>query len=270
MKRIDVRAAVRSKYQGWVPECALRRLERLVHEDELNKMMELQEEVDGVSMGHRIMDYLGISCEIIGSERLPAPHERTLFVSNHPLGGVDGIIYCAMLGDIYDGRLKIPVNDVLMSVYQFGDIFLPVNKYGKQARSSIRQINEALASEDQVLTFASGMVSRTNNKGEVYDLDWQPSFIRMAKQSNRSVTPLFFEGENSPRFYKWARRRIKAGLKFPLELILLPDEMFRSKGKHFKIIVGEPMASEELPLDHGAEYANKLRDSLYDFPERYR
>lgn len=270
MKKIDIRKAVKSKYKGWVPGCVLSWLERLVHEDELNEMMELQDEVDGVSMGHKIMNYLNVTCEIIGAERLPNLDQRTLFVSNHPLGGVDGIIYCAMLGDIYKGRLKIPANDVLMAVYQFGDIFLPVNKYGKQARDSIRQINEALESNDQILTFASGMVSRLNKKGEVRDLDWQPSFIRMAKQSNRIVVPLFFEGENSPRFYKWGRRRTKAGIKFPAELILLPDEMLRAKGKHFKIIVGEPIDPDELPIENGAEYANKLRDSLYSFPKRYK
>ncbi len=270
MKKIDVRKAIRSKYHGWVPEFIFHRLERLVHEDELNEMMEMQDEVDGVSMGYNIMNYLNVTCEIIGSERLPAPDKRTLFVSNHPLGGVDGIIYCAMLGSVYKGKLKIPVNDVLMAVYQFGDIFLPVNKYGKQARDSIRQLNEALESDNQVLTFASGMVSRLDSNGEVRDLDWQPSFIRMAKQSNRIVVPLFFEGENSPRFYKWGRRRARAGIKFPAELILLPDEMLRAKGKHFKIIVGEPIDPDDLPIENGAEYANKLRDSLYSFPVRYK
>lgn len=267
MKKIDIRKAVKSKYKGWVPNFVLHGLERLIHEDELNEMMKMQEEIDGVSMGHKIMQYLNVTCEIIGAERLPSTDERVLFVSNHPLGGVDGIIYCAMLGDIYQGRLKIPVNDILMAVYQFGDIFLPVNKYGKQARNSIRQINDALSSDHQFLTFASGMVSRVNHKGEVHDLDWQPSFIRMAKQHNRVVVPLFFEGENSPRFYKWARWRAKAGIKFPAELVLLPDEMLRAKGKHFKIYVGDAITPDELPNDNGAEYANKLRDSLYSFPQ---
>lgn len=269
MKKIDIKKAVKSKYSGWVPEFVFRWLERLVHEDELNEMMDMQDHVDGVSMGHNIMNYLNVTCEIIGAERLPTLDERTLFVSNHPLGGVDGIIYCAMLGDVYGGKLKIPVNDILMSVYQFGDIFLPVNKYGKQARDSIRKINDALESDDQVLTFASGMVSRINSKGKIRDLDWNPSFIRMAKQSDRTVVPLFFEGENSSRFYKWGLRRVKAGIKFPAELILLPDEMLRAKGKHFKIYVGDPIAHDDLPTENGAEYANQLRDSLYSFPKRY-
>lgn len=270
MKKIDIRKAVKSKYKGWVPGFLLSWLERLVHEDQLNEMMELQEETDGVSMGHKVMDYLDVSCEIIGAGRLPTLDHRTLFVSNHPLGGVDGIIYCAMLGDFYEGKLKIPVNDLLMAAYQFTDIFIPVNKYGKQARQSILQLNKALESDHQVLTFASGMVSRLNNKGQIHDLDWQPSFIRMATQHQRTVVPLFFEGENSQRFYKWGRRRVKAGIKFPLELILLPDEMFRARGKHFKIIVGEPISPDDLPSENGAEYANKLRDSLYSFPERYK
>lgn len=269
MKKIDIRKAVKSKYSGYVPSFVFRWLERLVHESELNEMMELQDHVDGVSMAHRIMEYLGITCEIIGSGRLPKPTERALFVSNHPLGGADGIIYTAMLGDVYGGKLKIPVNDVLMSVYQFGDIFLPVNKYGNQARQSLQLINEALGSDAQVLTFASGMVSRLNRDGKVHDLDWNPSFIRMAKQHHRTVVPLYFEGVNSPRFYRWAKRRIKVGIKFPAELILLPDEMIRAKGKHFRIYVGEALSLENLSENSGVAFANELRDSLYNFPNIY-
>lgn len=269
-KKIDVRKALQSKYKGYVPGFVFRWLQRLVHEDELNEMMELQHEVDGVAMGHKIMEYLGVTCDIIGKERLPRADERTLFVSNHPLGGVDGIIYAALLGEHYGGQLRIPVNDLLLAVYQFRDIFLPVNKYGKQARNALTLLREALDGPQQVLTFPAGLVSRLNKRGEVHDLTWQPSFVRMAQQSQRQVVPLFFEGENSPRFYRWAQRRRRIGWKFPAELILLPDEMIRAKGRHFRIIVGEPIPYTALPdKQEAAAFATQLRDELYTFPTRY-
>lgn len=58
---------------------------------------------------------------------------------------------------------------------------------------------------------------------------------------------LLFDGINSPRFYKWARRRVQMKVKFNYELILLPDELIRTKGKHFRIFVGEPFQINELP-----------------------
>lgn len=269
-KKIDLKKAIQSKYKGYIPSFIYRWLQKLVHEDELNQMMELQHEVDGVAMGHKIMDYLGVTCELIGAERLPKLEERTLFVSNHPLGGADGIIYAAFLGEQYGGRFKIMVNDLLLYVYQFADTFLGINKYGSQARQSIQKINEALRGDDQILTFPAGLCSRMDGRGVVRDTEWQPSFVRMAVQNERQVVPLFFEGVNSPRFYNWAKRRVKMGLKFNAELILLPDEMMRAKGKHFRIIVGEPIPYTELPpTKEAAHFANHLRDTLYTFPQRY-
>ncbi|MDO5017244.1 MAG: 1-acyl-sn-glycerol-3-phosphate acyltransferase [Porphyromonas sp.] len=269
-KKIDVKKAIQSKYKGYLPNFIYKGIERLVHEDELNAMMELQQEVDGVSMGFKVMDYLGVTCEIVGAQRLPALHDRSLFVSNHPLGGVDGIIYTALLGEYYQKQFNIMVNDVLMNVYQFGDIFLPINKYGAQARHSFRLINEALESDRQVMTFPAGLCSRKDSSGEIRDLKWNTSFIRMASRSKRNVVPLFFEGVNSPRFYNWTKRRERIGWKFNAELILLPSEMIRAKGKHFRIIVGDAIPYTDLPGPKEEQaFATRLRDSLYTFPRRY-
>lgn len=271
MKHIDVRKAVKSKYKGYVPGFAFRWLEKLIHEDELNKMMELQDYVDGVSMAKKVIDYLDLTVELIGAERLPAPEERSFFVSNHPLGGADGIIITAVLGKHYDGNIKFLVNDILMAAYQFNDVFLPVNKYGKQGREHAELIGAALESDDQMITFPAGLCSRAPDGKTVCDLKWNASFIRMAQRSNRQVVPLFFEGVNTPRFYKWARLRERSGMKFSAELLLLPSELIRAKGKHFRIYVGEPIPVEDLPTGKAVhEYANELRDSLYEFPERYK
>ena len=70
-KKIDIKKAIQSKYKGHLPGFLYRWIQRLIHEDELNQMMELQHEVGGVAMGQKIIDYLGITCEIIGAERLP-------------------------------------------------------------------------------------------------------------------------------------------------------------------------------------------------------
>ncbi len=269
-KKIDIKKAIQSKYKGYLPGFLYRWIQRLIHEDELNQMMELQHEVGGVAMGQKIIDYLGITCEIIGAERLPKPEERTLFVSNHPLGGADGVIYAALLGAHYEGQLRIMVNDVLMNVYQFQDIFLPINKYGQQARQSIQLINQALESHLQLLTFPAGLCSRMNKEGQVRDTEWLPSFVRMAVQHQRQIVPLYFEGQNSPRFYRWAKLRARSGWKFNAELILLPSELIRAKGKHYRIYVGDPIPYPTLPSPKEAPaFAQHLRDSLYSYPQKY-
>lgn len=270
MKKLDVRAAVRSKYKGYLPGFVFKWLEKLIHQDELNEAMQVQEEVGGVTFAHKVLNHFNITAEIVGEERLPFPQERTFFVCNHPLGGADGIVLTALLGDRYKGKISVFVNDLLMAIYQFGDVFMPVNKYGGQAREAAKNINDVLMSDRQILSFPAGLCSRKGSDGKIRDLKWNPSFIRMAQKSGRIIVPLYFEGDNSPHFHKWARRRTKLGVKFNYELILLPDELIRAKGKHFRIFVGEPIQPEDIPSGKAIhESANLIRDRLYHFPERF-
>lgn len=270
MKKIDVRASLRSKYKGYIPGFVFRWLEKLIHQDQLNEAMMLQDYVGGVEFAQKVLKHFDITAEIIGKDRLPSPDKRCFFVSNHPLGGADGIVLTSLLGQIYDGNISVMVNDLLMAVYQFGDVFLPVNKYGKQAREAAQLMNDALNSDNQMVSFPAGMCSRKGNDGVICDLTWNPSFIRMAQKSQRDIVPLYFEAENSAHFYKWARRRKRLGIKFNYELILLPDELIRAKGKHFRIFVGESIPVQELPTGKAIrELANSVRDQLYSYPDKY-
>lgn len=270
MKRIDINAAIRQKYKGFLPRFLVKWIERVIRQDELNRMMALQDHVGGVEMAHRVMDDLNITTELIGAERLPDADTRALFVCNHPLGGADGIILTALLGDHYNGQIKVMVNDLLLNVFQFEDVFVPVNKYGSQGRKHLSTMEDALNGDAQVLTFPAGFCSRTDDKGEIRDIAWRSSFVRMAMRHGRVVVPLFFEGENSTDFYKWANRRKKAGIKFNYELVLLPRELLNAKDKHFRIFVGEPIAIPDLP--QGKEinaFVERLQSEIYTYPALY-
>ena len=76
--------------------------------------------------------------------------------------------------------------------------------------------------------------------------------------------PVFFDGENSPSFYRWARRRKRLGIKFNFEMVLLPREVFRARGKTFTLTCGEPVAWSSL---HGGPDASRevarLRETVY-------
>lgn len=270
MEKIDVRAVIRQKYKGYIPSFVFRWIERLIRQDELNEINATQRYVDGVRAAKEIITYLDQKVEVVGAHRLPPLEERTLFVSNHPLGGADGIIYTALLGMHYQRNIALLVNDVLLNLTQFSDVFVPVNKYGTQGRERTNLIEEALQSDKQVFTFPAGLCSRQGADKAICDLEWKTSFIRMAQRSQRNVVPLYFDGINSRRFYNWARCRERLGIKFNYELILLPDEFIRSRGKTFRIYVGEPIPYEGLPTGKEMRtFANALRDDLYNFPKRY-
>lgn len=163
------------------------------------------------------------------------------------------------------------VNDVLLNLKPFTDVFVPVNKYGAQGRQRLQQMEQVLASDRQVFTFPAGLCSRQGADNTVCDLEWRTSFIRMAQKYQRTIVPLYFQGTNSPSFYRWARLRQKLGIAFNYELILLPRELIRSKGQHYRVYVGEPIAPTALPTapQQMRAYATQLRNALYSYPQHF-
>jgi putative hemolysin len=101
-------------------------------------------------------------------------------------------------------------------------------------------LNDILLSDDQIITFPAGLCSR-KNKNEICDLEWRKMFIVKAKEYMRNVVPVHFEGKNSNLFYNLANIRKSLGIKFNLEMLLLPRELFKAKGSTFTICFGKPI-----------------------------
>ena len=101
-------------------------LKRLIHQDGINEFIERYGDRKGLDFADGMMEYLQISYDIIGKENLPSPDGRYIFVSNHPLGGPDGVILISFLGKHYP-KLKFPVNDILLNLKNLNNIFLPIN-----------------------------------------------------------------------------------------------------------------------------------------------
>ncbi len=110
------------------------------------------------------------------------------FVANHPLGGLDGIVFAHVIGQ-KNPHVQFLVNDILMNLKNFDSIFIPVNKHGKQSMQYARKIEEAYKSDQQVLNFPAGLCSR-KIKGEIVDLEWKKSFISKAIEHKRDIVPV--------------------------------------------------------------------------------
>lgn len=242
-----VRTRVGGRKGRMIPGWLLRGLERLIRQDELNKMLRVGFPLEGWRFSEKILDYLDIDLQVRGLDALPEGRQY-MFASNHPLGGLDGIAMVAVLGRKYgDDNIKVLVNDLLMNVQPLAGVFLPVNKFGKDGgRENTRRLNEALASGKQILMFPAGLVSRLHPGGVIKDLAWQKSFVTKALEYGCEIVPVRFRGENSMRFYKTARMRKRLGLKVNIEQALLPSEVCKSRGKHFEIDFFAPVDPREL------------------------
>ena len=219
-----------------VPKFIIRYLKRIVHQDGLNDFLKIAGNARDAEFIKAGLDYFNIRYSVWGVENIPASG-RYIFVSNHPLGGLDGLVFIYELSKHFN-ELKFPVNDILMNITNLSGIFLPVNKHGGQDREAVRKIEGAYASDSQVLYFPAGLCSR-KKKGIIRDLQWHKSFITKAVQYKRDIVPAYFSGRNSGFFYNLSNIRNFLGIKANIEMLYLADELFKQKGKKIDLIFGK-------------------------------
>lgn len=266
--KIDVESVLRDRLgKGFrfVPRAVVRWLKRTVCQDQLNEMLEVNRGRRGAEFCRGVLSHLDVKVDIEGVEKLPpADNRRVVFVSNHPLGGLDGMALIDFVERRYGVAPKFIVNDLLMAIKPLGDVFVPINKHGAQSREAARNVDEAFAGDSPLIIFPAGLCSRRQKKGVVADLQWKKSFVNKAKQSRRDVIPLHFCGENSPFFYKFAKWRKRLGIKFNIEMVYLPREVFLSRGKRFKIVIGDAVRWSDLATGRDAQAtADTLRETVY-------
>jgi putative hemolysin len=159
--------------------------------------------------------------------------------------------------------VKFPVNDLLMNLPQFDDVFIPVNKHGSQTMDNARKIEEAYASDTQILYFPAGLCSR-KQKGRIEDLEWKKNFITKAVKHKRNVVPVFFSGRNSSFFYNLAKIRSMLGIGVNVEMLYLVDEMYKQKGQKIVVRVGEPISYETFDSSRNALlWADFVKSKVY-------
>src|SRR5690554_5004462 len=264
--RIDIDRVLRDKaptYYNKIPWFFISWLKRTVHQDDINGILERNQGDEGVDFMRALVDKeFRLTLQAKGEENIPRSG-RFVFASNHPLGGLDGICLSALLGEKYEGRIKYLVNAVLYSIEPLKPIFVPINKYGAQAKASAKAINEAYASDNQIITFPAGLCSRKQN-GKIADLEWMKNFIIKAVEFQRDVIPVHFEGRNSNFFYNLANLRKALGIKFNAELIYLPGEMFKNKDETFTIAFGKPIPWQTFDKTKTpAEWAQFVKEKVY-------
>lgn len=236
---IDVDRVLRTKNPSLariVPRFITNYLKRVVHQDEINAFLLQSGHLHDAELVAEFLRHFGVKHTVHGN----VPQSgRFIFVSNHPLGGLDGVVFIHELSKHFSD-IKFPVNDILTYIENLNGIFLPVNKHGSQGRDAAKKIEDAYASGSQILYFPAGLCSR-KRKGLIRDLEWHKSFIVKSIQHKRDVVPCYFSGRNSDFFYNLANIRKSFGLKANIEMLYLPDEMFRQKGTELHLVFGKPI-----------------------------
>lgn len=269
MPKIDVGAVLKEKaprLARWVPRFAVNWLRRTIHEKELNHIYDNYWNLPPQQFIRTCLNDWGVSYSIEGIEKID-PAGRYLFVSNHPFGGMDGMMLADKLIEHF-GDVRVVVNDILRHVSPLEPLWVPVNKHGAQKVAYARRFDEAFNSSLPILTFPAGLCSRLID-GRVQDTPWRPNFLKKAKTSERLVVPIFVEGRLSKFFYRLSRWRKALGVKANIEMLWLVDEMLAQKGRHFRIVVGEPIdCTRDLPEGSAREQVDFIRKRCYALENR--
>ncbi len=155
---IDVNTIFKTKspkLYKFIPGFILSYIKRTIHQDEINEVLRKYGHRYGLDFVSSVLEHMGIDYSIKGEGNIPL-EGRYIFVSNHPLGGLDGMIFLDLLGK-YHKNAKFIVNDLLLNLKNLEPVFVPVNKHGRQSAEYVRKIEELYRSDNQVLYFPAGL-----------------------------------------------------------------------------------------------------------------
>lgn len=264
-KIIDVKRLIASKsprLAKWLPGFVIRYLKRILHEEELNVFLNRTKEVKNIDFCDASAEFLHMKVKLIGLENIPK-EGPVILVMNHPFGGLDALaLVSALRGHRED--LKFIVNDILMNLTNLADLFVGVNKHGKNEKSTRQQIMEVFESPHAVCVFPAGLVSRKSH-GVVRDLDWKKTFVTYAKKLNQPIVPIYIDGKLSNFFYRLSNFRKFLGIKANIEMIYLVHELIKLRGTTVTLTVGESIQPETLHTKQSEkDLAQEIKAKVYE------
>lgn len=268
-KVIDVEKIMQTKAPDLykkLPRFVINYFIRVLHQDEVNEDLHKISDLVGVPKFHKHLAINNINIDYHGLENVPKDG-RFIFASNHPFGGPDGIMIVSAVGHLFP-KTKLMVNDLLMNLPDIEDVFIPINRFGRNKRDYAEIFETSMQSDYQVIMFPAGLVSRKIN-GKIVDLEWKKSFISYAKRYQRDIIPVFISGQNSNFFYNLANWRKRLGVKANIEQLYLVDELYKHKNQSVSMYFGKPISFESLSSEkNDKEWAEEIKEIAYSLPNK--
>lgn len=191
-----------------------------------------------------LLDEFQISFEIPEEDLKRIPKEGPFItISNHPLGGIDGILLLKLLVE-HRPDYKIIANFLLHRVDPLKPYVMPVNPFEnhKDAKSSVAGIKSALSHirEGKPLgIFPAGEVSTYRDGKLMVDKEWEQGAVRLIKKAKVPVIPIYFHAKNSRLFYVLSR------INDTLRTAKLPSELLSQKNRTIKVRIGKPISVKD-------------------------
>jgi len=229
----------------------------------LNDVYNRNKHLSDVEFLNAILNEFQIKFEIPEEDLKRLPKEGPyITVSNHPLGGIDGILLLKLMLE-REPNFKIIANFLLHRIEPIKPYIMPVNPFEnhKDAKSSVVGLKETLKhlSDGKPLgLFPAGEVSTYKDGKLVVDKPWEDGAIKLIKKAQVPVVPIYFHAKNSKLFYFLSK------INDTLRTAKLPSELLTQKHRVIKVRVGKPISvAEQNEFESMESYADFLRKKTY-------
>ncbi|MBE6411513.1 MAG: lysophospholipid acyltransferase family protein [Opitutales bacterium] len=264
-KVVDIRSSIKNKYLKFLYSIIERPLEAFLGITDLNETYDRLVKKTSGNFFKRAVEAIGVDYEISETDLKKIPREGGLVVvSNHPLGGLDGIVLGAVLLSVREDA-KIILNGLLANMPEIKEYAICVNPFGGKSAtaqnvSSMKDTIRLLKNGGCVGTFPSGTVSHIHVKDCcISDPEWNTNIAQIARRTKANILPVYFDGRNSWLFYL-------AGLIHPrLRTLLLIREMFYvARRKKIQMHVGGVISARKVSeFQNDEELTSWLRINSY-------
>jgi putative hemolysin len=243
-------------FSGWI-------LMKVLKISTLNKIYDHNKHLEDVAFLNGILDEMEIKFEIPEEDLKRLPKDGAyITISNHPLGGIDGILLLKLMLE-REPNFKIIANFLLHRIVPLKKYIMPVNPFEnhKDAKSSVVGIKETLRhlSDGKPLgIFPAGEVSTYKDGKLVVDKPWEEGALKLIRKAKVPVVPIYFHAKNSKLFY-WLSK-----IDDTLRTAKLPSELLTQKDRVIKVRIGKPISvNEQNEIESFEEYSEFLRKKTY-------
>lgn len=240
------------KFIGWI-------LMKVLKISTLNKFYNRNKHLSNVDFLDAILEEFQIKFEIPEEDLKRLPKEGPyITISNHPLGGIDGILLLKLMIE-QRSDFKIIANFLLHRIAPLKPYIMPVNPFEdrKDAKSSISGFKNAilhLRAGHPLGVFPAGEVSTYRDGKLVVDKEWEVAAMKLIQKAEVPIVPIYFHAKNSRLFYRLSK------LSDTLRTAKLPSEVLTQKRRVIKVRIGRPISLKD----------QKAHPSLPEFTEFLR
>lgn len=262
-------------FKGKLGYCAADMIRKHLLVDKVSDLEERNCMFLGPDFAGACLDDLRIDVQVGNPERLASlPEGPFITISNHPYGGLDGIMLIDLIGHLRS-EFKVIVNEFLSHIESLhpsmifvnpkldeNPVITPTNLQG------VREIMRHLRNGSPVGIFPSGAVSDLHPlERRIYDREWQPSVLKIIRRAKVPIVPIRFFDRNSLFFY------LLGLITWKIRVLRLPAEIINKAGSVHRIGIGKTISVEEQSRYRDQKSFGKfLRDSVYGMlvPETFR